>query len=585
MMKRLLSFFGPPPGRNDPGTVRLRLLSLVLNVHIVIALSVGLFYPPGPGAPGAAAKVALATIPLALLMRVLLHHGMARTASWTFLVLVSLAIPGLSLYVSGSTAFVSVSIPQMVLIVMAGLLLGGREAIGFALVIVFTNAALFRMEALRLPERAAGLEALWIVQTIFFTATSALLARAVTMTEEAFTLATRESSERLAAEAALRESMERYRLITTVSSDYTFSTAMTEEQGLRLNWVAGAFEAITGFTYEDYVARGGWLAALHPGDAAQNDLDLKTLQQNSPIASELRTLRRDGSVRWVRVYAHPVWDEARQRLKGIYGAVQDISERKAAEAEREALIRELEGRNAELERFTYTVSHDLKSPLITIRGFLGHIELSAIEGRLDAVRADMERVFKATAKMHHLLDDLLQLSRIGRLAKPPVAVPFEAIVRDALDRTHGRLTEHKAVVEVESSLPMVCVDRDRLVEVMQNLIDNAAKFMGDQTDPHLWIGIRDRGTERAFFVRDNGAGIEPQHRERVFNLFDKLDAKSEGTGVGLALVKRIVDVHGGRIWVESAGLGEGSTFLFTLGGPSAEPRPPGTSPVPPGGPV
>lgn len=109
--------------------------------------------------------------------------------------------------------------------------------------------------------------------------------------------------------------------------------------------------------------------------------------------------------------------------------------------------------------------------------------------------------------------------------------------------------------------------------------------MGDQTDPHLWIGIRDRGTERAFFVRDNGAGIEPQHRERVFNLFDKLDAKSEGTGVGLALVKRIVDVHGGRIWVESAGLGEGSTFLFTLGGPSAEPRPPGTSPVPPGGPV
>jgi signal transduction histidine kinase len=274
----------------------------------------------------------------------------------------------------------------------------------------------------------------------------------------------------------------------------------------------------------------------------------------------------------VRIYALPVWDEAKQKLAGIYGAVQDISARKAAEAEREALILELEARNAELERFTYTVSHDLKSPLITIRGFLGHIEQAAVEGRVDAVRADMDRVYKSTAKMHQLLDDLLELSRVGRLAKPPAETPFDAIVRDALDRTHGRLTTQRVTVEVEGPLPTVCVDRDRLVEVLQNLIDNAAKFMGAQSDPRIWIGVRGRGEDLAFFVRDNGVGIERRYHERVFSLFDKLDPRSAGTGVGLALVKRIIEVHGGRIWVESEGRDQGCTFLFTLGAAHGETR-------------
>jgi PAS domain S-box-containing protein len=573
MLAWFKDYFGPPAGGSDPSTLRARLLSRVLNVHSLVALSIVVFYPKDTEGRRAVIAVALATIPIVLLLRGVMRRGSPRAASWIFLVALALTAPTLAVRVGGTVAGMATGIFQMLLIVMAGLLLGGREAVGFAGLNVLGNGVLLRLEALGAPERAGALYAAWILQVIFYTATAALLARAIALTADSFNLAAREALDRKAAESALRESMERYRLITAVSSDYTFSTNLTDSLDLRLNWVAGAFETITGFTFDEYVARGGWRAALHPDDVAQDARDLEALRQNRPVASELRTVCKDGSIRWVRIYALPLWDDVQQKLAGIYGAVQDISARKAAEAEREALILELEARNAELERFTYTVSHDLKSPLITIRGFLGHIEQAAASGRIDEVRADMERVYRSTAKMHQLLDDLLELSRIGRLAKPPEEVAFDAIVKDALDRTHGRVTTQRVAVEVQAGLPRVRVDRDRLVEVMQNLIDNASKFMGDEAHPRIWVGARKVGDEQAFFVRDNGIGIEPRYRDRVFNLFDKLDPKSPGTGVGLALVKRIVEVHGGRIWVESDGKGAGSTFLFTLGGLAADSRP------------
>jgi len=139
-------------------------------------------------------------------------------------------------------------------------------------------------------------------------------------------------TERKRAEEALGRSEERYRLISTVSSDYMFSTHIGADDALHLEWVAGAFEPITGYTFESYLAHGGWTAALHPDDRQQDADDFATLEQNKPIISELRTIHRDGSIRWVRVYAHPNWDETRNRLIGIYGAVQNITEQKLAEA-------------------------------------------------------------------------------------------------------------------------------------------------------------------------------------------------------------------------------------------------------------
>ena len=244
--------------------------------------------------------------------------------------------------------------------------------------------------------------------------------------------------------------------------------------------------------------------------------------------------------------------------------VRDISQRKWVETEREKLINELEEKNSELERFTYTVSHDLKSPLITIKGFLGFLEQDAASGNIARLRADIQRIADATDKMQTLLNELLELSRVGRLTNPYQLVPFSELILEALEIVHGRLQEKNVRVQVDENLPAVYGDRQRLIEVLQNLIDNAAKFMGNVPAPCIEIGLDGYEDDKPiFFVRDNGIGIDPIHHDRVFGLFNKLDAVSEGTGIGLTLVKRIVEVHGGRIWVQSEA-GSGSTFFFTL---------------------
>ncbi|MGD9101842.1 MAG: ATP-binding protein, partial [Anaerolineae bacterium] len=254
------------------------------------------------------------------------------------------------------------------------------------------------------------------------------------------------------------------------------------------------------------------------------------------------------------------------------GTVEDITERVQAEEERAALIARLEAQNAELERFTYTISHDLKSPLITIQGFLGLLLQDVASGNVEQMRRDATFISDAVQKMEQLLNELLALSRIGRVVNPPRETPVGELVREALDMVAGQLQGQGVRVEIAPELlkahggPTVYGDRARLREVWQNLVDNAVKYMGDQPEPRVEIGMRCDGDEKVFYVRDNGIGIDPRHHDKVFGLFNKLDPQTEGTGVGLAIVKRIVEVHGGCVWVESEGAGQGSTFCFTLVG-------------------
>jgi PAS domain S-box-containing protein len=242
----------------------------------------------------------------------------------------------------------------------------------------------------------------------------------------------------------------------------------------------------------------------------------------------------------------------------------EIAERQRVEAERERLITELEARNAEMERFTYTVSHDLKSPLITIQGFLGLLEKDALASDSAQVHKDIAYIQAAATTMQRLLNELLELSRIGRVVNPLTEVALHDLAQEAVTLVSGQITARGVQVRIAPDLPVVLGDRPRLLEVLQNLLDNAVKFMGAQPQPCIHIGVRREGQETVCYVRDNGIGIAPRYHEKVFGLFERLDKSSDGTGVGLALVKRIIEVHGGRIWVESAGQGHGSTFCFTL---------------------
>ena len=240
-----------------------------------------------------------------------------------------------------------------------------------------------------------------------------------------------------------------------------------------------------------------------------------------------------------------------------------LQERDQVAEERTLLINDLETKNAELERFTYTVSHDLKSPLITIGGYLGYLEQDAKNGNMEALQKDMTHIRKATTQMQNLLDEVLELSRVGRVVNPPKAVPFKEIVQDALGLVQQQLDDAAMQIDVAENLPIVQGDPVRLIEVIQNLVVNAVKFTRDQTHPRIEIGYNEHPDEQLFYVRDNGMGIDARYHEKVFGLFEKLNPASNGTGVGLALVKRIIEFHQGRVWIESDGE-TGTTFYFTL---------------------
>jgi len=244
---------------------------------------------------------------------------------------------------------------------------------------------------------------------------------------------------------------------------------------------------------------------------------------------------------------------------GRVWSFRDITERKRQEEE-------LKQKNSELERFTYTVSHDLKSPLVTVNTFLGYLEQDLARPDMERVKQDVAYMHTATKKMGQLLDELLNLARVGRKKNPAVRVTFRELAQEAVRLVAGRISTGGVKVQVADAVVTLEGDRPRLMEIWQNLVENACKFMGNQPQPQVEIGVEQRGPETVFFVRDNGAGIDPRYQAKVFGLFEQLNPKGEGTGMGLALVKRIVELYEGRIWVESAGPGQGANFLFTLPG-------------------
>ena len=241
-----------------------------------------------------------------------------------------------------------------------------------------------------------------------------------------------------------------------------------------------------------------------------------------------------------------------------------LAEVRALRARNEHLEQALRAHNEELVRFTYTISHDLKSPLVTIRTFIGYLSQDLASGDAARLETDLEHIRRAAKKMTAMLDELLELSRASRKVNTPETIPLKTLVREALDIVAGKIAERRVSVTLTDADVLLHGDRPRLVTVFQNLLDNAAKFMGQQASPHIEIDANEVGAETVLAVHDNGMGIDPAHLPRLFGLFEKLHPGIEGSGLGLALARRIVEVHGGRIWAESAGPGQGATFRIAL---------------------
>jgi PAS domain S-box-containing protein len=270
----------------------------------------------------------------------------------------------------------------------------------------------------------------------------------------------------------------------------------------------------------------------------------------------------EGNLHYASVKKVPLADES-GKTTHVLTVSRDITERKQSEEGQERVLKELEAKNAELNRFTFTVSHDLRSPLISIQGFAEMLRKDLERNEKEKVESDLKFIENSATKMDRLLTDTLQLSRIGRFVNPPEDVPFGEIVQDAQVQTTEQIKSSGVEVSVVEDYPTVHVDRMRIEEVLVNLITNSINYMGEQPRPKINIGYRVDEEETVFFVRDNGIGIDKSQHEKVFELFYKVDKNSKGTGAGLAIVKRIIEVHEGRIWIESE-KGKGCTVCFTL---------------------
>ena len=244
---------------------------------------------------------------------------------------------------------------------------------------------------------------------------------------------------------------------------------------------------------------------------------------------------------------------------------QRIAQQKQVEREREKLIKQLEAKNHELEQLGYSFSHDLKTPLVSIHGFLGLLEQDTAEGNAQRMREDIEQIRAATDRMNRLLNGLRELSSLSLRNADRRILPFAEVVKEALANLSDSLEERQADIRVADNLPFVVGKKRQLVSALGHLIDNATKFTADGLAPKVEIGTRKDRDETVFYVRDHGIGIDPRHHTSIFGLFNRLDQNREGVGIGLVVAERVIKTHAGRIWVESEGEGRGATFCFTLG--------------------
>lgn len=360
-----------------------------------------------------------------------------------------------------------------------------------------------------------------------------------------------EVAERKQIEKALRTSEERHRMVSELSSDYAYAFRIEPDQTLVLEWVTGAFTRITGYTPEEIDARGGWSVLYYPDDIASFGQRSARLAAGQPDSRELRIVTKNGDVRWLHVSTRPVWDEAQGRVVRFYGATQDITERKEVERLKDELVS--------------TASHELRTPLASLRGF-AELMLKR-DFPPEKQREFLTIIHDESIRLGNLISDFFDLQRMeaGRQVYHFDSVDVTPLVQERVALFFSNAGKHLPHLAVPDSLPPVRADADRIRQVLTNLLSNAVKFSPDGGT--VTVGARQEGTQVAVWVADQGVGIPPEALPKLFSRFFRVDNTATrsigGTGLGLALVKEIVEAHKGQVWAESE-IGKGSTFFFTL---------------------
>ena len=322
--------------------------------------------------------------------------------------------------------------------------------------------------------------------------------------------------------------------------------------------VNAAWQATLGFSKEEFSAVP-YVDFVHPEDREGTLAEAASLRVGMDTVSfENRYRCKDGSYKWLRWRAHADFE-----TQLIYAIARDITDRKYAEDRLQETAAELKRSNDELSQFAYVASHDLQEPLRMITSFLQLLEKRYHAALDEDGKKFIHFAVDGAKRMQSLIQDLLSLSRVQTRAKVPMQTDCAKIFRDSVDNLQIAIAEAGATVTCDS-LPTVVADATQMTQLFQNLIDNALKFRGP-VPGRIHVGAVRKGSEFEFSVADNGTGIEEQYYDRIFGIFQRLHAGGEfpGTGIGLAVCKKIVERHGGRIWVESTP-GKGSVFHFTI---------------------
>jgi PAS domain S-box-containing protein len=326
-----------------------------------------------------------------------------------------------------------------------------------------------------------------------------------------------------------------------------------------------AWSATLGWSDHELRSRP-YLDFVHPDDLERTRQKASLLCGSQVVEFENRYACRDGSYRWLQ------WKGAASPEHDfVYAAARDISEQKATDARIRGLNDELGQRvsdlntlTQELEAFSYSVSHDLRAPLRHITGFAAMLDESAGGALDDQGRRYVRVISESASRMGRLIDDLLVFSRMGRtemkLGRVDLATLVDDVRRDVSADLNGRVVNWNV-----HPLPVVCADASTLRQVLTNLMSNALKYSGARPVAEIEIGHHATPTEHVIFVRDNGVGFDMKYVHKLFGVFQRLHSSDdfEGTGIGLANVRRIVHRHGGRVWAESD-VGHGATFFFSL---------------------